>query len=168
MGPDTMEVIVGTNHLYEDREKLKEHPEHQTPLENTVNHVSAATHALGIAGVGVKVAGKVLGLAEIEAVGALGMTTAGVVVAGLNGYKYGQNLDHSYHLSDKASNAMVGNTEDRDWKNNHVVPQKVRGQAGTEQAEHDKQIRAAHDAMEILEKSRVHAATMETYGHFMH
>lgn len=168
MGPDTMEVIVGTNHLYEDREKLKEHPEHQTPLENTVNHVSAGTHALGIAGVGVKVAGKVLGLAEWEAVGAAGVAAAGVGAAALGGYKLGQNLDHSYHLSDKASNAMVGNTEDRDWKNNHQVPQHVRGADGADQAQHDAQIRAAHDAMQILEKSKVHAATMETYGHFMH
>jgi hypothetical protein len=56
---------------------------------------------------------------------------AGAVLgAGVLGYQVGTALDERFHLSDHASDAMVGSMDSRVWNQSHEVRQNDRGSAG--------------------------------------
>jgi hypothetical protein len=91
---------------------------------------------------------------------------AGLVAgAGLLGYKAGQFLDEKFHLSDHASDLMVGSMDDRVKGQIGAVRQNQRGAAGIQAANDAYMMDVGKQVQEDAEKALARAQLAQMWAH---
>lgn len=119
MAQMVMELLMAGHDVFSGvdtaEDRTKSDPERFMATEGVFGGLSTGV------GLGAKVAGGLLEAGALTEAGAIAMSGGGVLATGAMGYEFGTLLDKKYHLSDKASDAMVGSMPSRMWDQSKTV-----------------------------------------------